>query len=430
MIEDDSGKLYLTSLDTTWSQNLKPFFQLTHFHVLVVERDNMASQFNIPEPLIFSNGNIYENLKIFKQELRLYLTATEKLKKPSEVKTSIILNCIGKQGHQIYNNFEFSSVNYEMNYDRVMTKFEQFCIPRKDLTLVRYQFLPCPQDEADKFDYFVNKLKTLSHECELKELRDSLIKDMLIIGTNDLCHQKKLLSETDLTLEFAIKAYQTVEATRQQVELLQKEPKEVNFTKSGKNSYQPAKKLTLTKGRTLFSNRERITECKFFSYSYFRGNCPSYNQICNTCRKRNHFTKMCPSKEHVEEIIQNAQDDIIIWVATSELLEKRTIEVLQAVRRSGLKLSRTKCQFNQHQLTFLRHMISSKGMAPDARKIKAIADTPEPTNQRERPRFFGINTYLGKFLLNLSTKIVPLCLLLGKDTIWSFDKPQKEAPRL
>ena len=77
----------------------------------------MASQFNLSEPLDFSNRNISENWKLFKQELRPYLIAIEKLKKPNKVKTSILLNCIGKQGRQIYNNFEFSSVNDEINYD-------------------------------------------------------------------------------------------------------------------------------------------------------------------------------------------------------------------------------------------------------------------------------------------------------------------------
>ena len=48
--------------------------------------------------------------------------------------------------------------------------------------------------------------------------------------------QEKLQSETDLTLEFAIKAGQIAEATRQQVELLHREPKEVNFIKSEKTA--------------------------------------------------------------------------------------------------------------------------------------------------------------------------------------------------
>ena len=152
--------------------------------------------------------------------MTLYLIATEKLKKPNEVKTSILPNCIGKEGQQIYNNFEFSSVNDEMNYDIVMTISEECSIPKKKLTLMRYKFLTSRQDEAEKFNDFINKLKTLSYECELKELRDSLTKYMIIIGAND-----PSLQENDLKLEFAIKPSQITEATRRQVELPQREPK-------------------------------------------------------------------------------------------------------------------------------------------------------------------------------------------------------------
>lgn len=75
---------------------------------------------------------------------------------------------------------------------------------------------------------------------------------------------------------------------------------------------------------------------------------------------------------------RNAQDDIIICPDTPEI---RTIEVLQTVGQSGLKLNQpVKCQFNLTELIFLEHTIS-KGIASDARKIKAITDMSEPTNK-------------------------------------------------
>ena len=109
----------------------------------------MASQFNLSEPFDYSSGNISENRKLFKQELRLLLIATEKLKKQSEVKTSILLNYIGKQGCKIYNKSEFSSVNDQMDYDIVITNFEEYCI-------LRYKFLTSRQDEAvaERTSYF------------------------------------------------------------------------------------------------------------------------------------------------------------------------------------------------------------------------------------------------------------------------------------
>ena len=109
----------------------------------------------------------------------------------------------------------------------------------------------------------------------------------------------------------------------------------------------------------------------------------------------------------------NVQDDIILWEDTLELTEKRTTKVLQAVRRSGLKLDRAKCQLIQRLLIFLRLTIFNTGIAPDARKIKAITHMPEPTRI----------TYRVKFLQNFSTKRASLRLLLEKDTTWSFNKP-------
>ena len=88
----------------------------------------MASQFPLTEPLDFSNRNISENWKVFKQELRPYLIATEKLKKPNNLKTSILLMCIGNQGCQIYSNFKLSSVNDEMDYGIIITKFKEYYI--------------------------------------------------------------------------------------------------------------------------------------------------------------------------------------------------------------------------------------------------------------------------------------------------------------
>ena len=126
------------------------------------------------------------------------------------------------------------------------------------------------------------------------------------------------------------------------------------------------------------------------------------------------------------ERCRNAQDDIIIWADTPELFEKRTTEFLQAVRRSGLKRNRAKCQFNQGQLIFLGHTISNERIAPDAKRIETITDMSEPKNQNEQlQRFLGMITYLGKFLANLSTKTAPL-RVLEKDTIWSFNKPQRD----
>ena len=55
--------------------------------------------------------------------------------------------------------------------------------------------------EGDTFDEYVTRLKPLIEDCEFRELRNSLIKDLIIIGLRDKKLQERLLSEPDINLE-------------------------------------------------------------------------------------------------------------------------------------------------------------------------------------------------------------------------------------
>lgn len=99
-----------------------------------------------------------------------------------------------------------------MNYDAMIKRFEEYCNRIKSLTLLCFKFLTAHQNEAETFDEFVARLKTLIQECELEHLQDNLVRDLIIIRTNDYRLQEKLLSEDNLTLKAS--AGQTTKATK------------------------------------------------------------------------------------------------------------------------------------------------------------------------------------------------------------------------
>ena len=123
----------------------------------------------------------------------------------------------------------------------------------------------------------------------------------------------------------------------------------------------------------------------------------------------------------------NSQDDIIIWGKSKSELKSCTIKVLDAVLQSGLKLNKSKCQFDKKDINVLGHKISQKGVEADPRKVTAIYDMPNPTTVKELQQFLGITNYVSKFIPNYSEITSPLRQLLEKDVIWSFDKPQETA---
>ena len=68
----------------------------------------------------------------------------------------------------------------------VLEKFSENCNPRKNITILFHKFFTYRQHEGQNFHYFVTKPKNCSSECELETLHDSLIKDMIVCGTNDI----------------------------------------------------------------------------------------------------------------------------------------------------------------------------------------------------------------------------------------------------
>ena len=61
-------------------------------------------------------------------------------------------------------------------------------------------------------------------------------------------------------------------------------------------------------------------------------------------------------------------DDIIIFGKTFDQHLHNLQQVLDRLRQAGLKLHPSKCQFLQHKVTFLGHIISQDGIYPDPDK--------------------------------------------------------------
>jgi hypothetical protein len=84
-----------------------------------------------------------------------------------------------------------------------------------------------------------------------------------------------------------------------------------------------------------------------------------------------------------------------------------------------LKLS--KCSFAQTQISYLGHIISSRGMGTDPVKLTAIANWPQPTSVKELRSFLGLAGYCHRFVHHFGLISKPLTNLLKKQTmfIWT-----------
>jgi transposase InsO family protein len=119
-------------------------------------------------------------------------------------------------------------------------------------------------------------------------------------------------------------------------------------------------------------------------------------------------------------------DDILIHGTNQHEHDSRVRAVLQRLRDAGLTLN-NKCEFSKHEIIFLGHIVSPKGIQADPGKIKAITDFPAPTNLTELQRFNGMTNQLAKFVPGLASMNAPIRHLLKKYQEWIWDVPQQQA---
>ena len=118
-------------------------------------------------------------------------------------------------------------MNHPKTYADVMNKFIDYCMPKKNLVYERFVFNTCNQNQGQTIDGYVTELRTKAQSCEYDELKDSLIKDRIVVGTNSTKLQEKMLHYKDLTLKSAISRCKSAETTRRQMKVLQE--KELHY---------------------------------------------------------------------------------------------------------------------------------------------------------------------------------------------------------
>ena len=98
-------------------------------------------------------------------------------------------------------------------------------------------------------------------------------------------------------------------------------------------------------------------------------------------------------------------DDILIVgsdLGPSDDHDRCLIQVLKCCREVGLKLNAAKCIFKVKQVVFYRHLIHTKGLSPDPRKVEAISNMPIPSNRTELQSYIGICNFLSSHVPHLT----------------------------
>uniref|UniRef100_A0A0A9WKV3 Histone RNA hairpin-binding protein n=2 Tax=Lygus hesperus TaxID=30085 RepID=A0A0A9WKV3_LYGHE len=175
-----------------------------------------------PPEMVF-DGDISGNWKLWKQSFHIYLMASNKDKMRNESrKVATFLNFIGSRGLEIFNSFGFGKIE-NITLDEVISKFDVYCNPIKNLPLETFKFHTMEQSSNQTFDEYLRELKSQAAKCEFmcgkcqEPYVNRMLTDRLILFCSDKDLQEKMLKKPDITLTNAENICRSLEISRRLV---------------------------------------------------------------------------------------------------------------------------------------------------------------------------------------------------------------------
>ena len=135
-------------------------------------------------------------------QFEINLVAKAKDEKPDKLKVNMLLYCAGSEAIEEYSYFVFNAGENNGCYDDVFKKFKELCKGARNVIFERLVFNQRNQKEGERIDNFVSGLNRLSLTCVFGDVKDSLIRDVIVGGVL-LDELRELLKKSDLTLQSA-----------------------------------------------------------------------------------------------------------------------------------------------------------------------------------------------------------------------------------
>lgn len=281
-----------------------------------------------PPDAVNWTGNIDHEWRMFKQRFTLYLQAVGLDEASDARKIALLLTVAGPQSIEVFNTLVFAQAEDKGKYDVVMEKFDVHCTPRKNETFERYVFRSRLQQQGETFDSFLVDLKLKAKTCNFGLLQDSMVRDQIVFGINDKKVRERLLRETELTLNEAVRICQASEIAIQHAKTFSEHTK----MSGSDNSAVAAVTEKQKSGMSKLKQQKELFNCKRCGKRHLPKQCPAYGKVCAKCKGQNHFAKQCFSKggqsqrERVHAVEETSLSDTFFvgMVQKADISQERT----------------------------------------------------------------------------------------------------------
>ena len=146
-----------------------------------------------PQPLdLRISGEAAENFKLWKEKYNNYFIISRLENESPAFQLAMFKHSVGDEGIKVIKTFGYNENENSSDWKVAMAKLEAHCIGEVNETFERYVFNKRDKLQGESIDSYVSEQKTLAKTCKFCNcLRDSLIRDRLVLGIKKLTNNEK-----------------------------------------------------------------------------------------------------------------------------------------------------------------------------------------------------------------------------------------------
>ena len=213
-------------------------------------------------------------------------------RKLEAVQVATLLTVIGEEAREVFSTFsDWAAEGDDAKIAPVIDKFEQYCLPRKNIPFERYCFYRRTQEPGETYDQYRTALMKIAENCDFDTITPrEILRDRLVFGIRDAKTRERLLREAGLTLQRTDKICHAAESMLVQMKVVGESSTgaSVSAIHSDKDKTKHPESHDMSQGRECWNCGRRHDLQK-------RELCPAYGKTCNKCHKINHFAVKCRS---------------------------------------------------------------------------------------------------------------------------------------
>ncbi|XP_048584107.1 uncharacterized protein LOC116603135 [Nematostella vectensis] len=293
--------------------------------------------YQIPAPPPMSlQGDVVENWRDFESSWDYYTIATDlrsKLTSPpgKEIVAATLCTVMGPESKKIMNSLPTLTNADKKDPKRIIEGLRNYFVPQRNVLYERFVFNSATQKPSESVDEYVVRLRHLAKSCEFGDLKDSLIRDRIVIGTTDEGGRERLLRERPVpSLDKVVESLRAAEISRTHRQVISGKPYSSQAeTIHHTDKRQPNRRNNQRKGRgnngnnggqqKTNGNKRRQTQdrrpptpeshnsstsCHWCGKKadHVKKDCPAKDAKCRNCGKTGHYAVVCRSNKQVHEV--------------------------------------------------------------------------------------------------------------------------------